>query len=155
MRGIAAFPRRMSQGDLGLRALSIRHGPRLREILAELVPANPPWGWISLWFWVRRTFKPAFVVLHEGRAIGFVGLYDLELGRSCKISMAMGDRRRQGYGRRVFRLLCRGLSEHGVVGEILAEVEPGNSASTSFLESLGFEEAGTENGLRILRYEVE
>ncbi|MBE0617751.1 MAG: GNAT family N-acetyltransferase [Proteobacteria bacterium] len=149
-KATAVLPRRLAEGDLLLRALSIRDGPHLRRLLAGTPPPPPLWQWLPLWLRVRRTFTPAYVLVLEGRRIGFVGLYELRLGHSGKLSMNLGEYRRRGYGGRAFQLLRRSLAKHGVVRELLAEIQPRNEASLSFLLSVGFEDRGAEGDRRLL-----
>ena len=73
--------------------------------------------------------------------IGFVGLYNLEIGRRVYLSVVLFDPedRRQGYGRQVLTLLFNFFKEAAVAKEVRAEVFRSNVASLAFFQTVGFE----------------
>jgi ribosomal protein S18 acetylase RimI-like enzyme len=87
-------------------------------------------------FWRRR-----IKAVGTDRMIGFVGLYNLEIGQRLYLSAVLFDPedRRQGYGRQALTLLFNFLKEAGVIREVRAQVFRSNVASLAFLHTLGFE----------------
>jgi RimJ/RimL family protein N-acetyltransferase len=77
----------------------------------------------------------------KDRMIGFVGLYNLEIGQRLYLSAVLFDLkdRRQGYGRQALTLLFNFLKEAGVSKEVRAEVFRRNASSLAFLKMMGFE----------------
>jgi RimJ/RimL family protein N-acetyltransferase len=75
------------------------------------------------------------------RIAGFAGLYNMQIGKSLWLSVAIfnpSDRRR-GYGTRVLELLLDLLQRNGAAETVYAEVLKTNTTSLSFLRKLGFE----------------
>ncbi len=104
-------------------------------------------SWFSLWWWLKRTFMPAYCIEIDSKPIGFIGLYDLVLGESAEISLAIFDKtfRRKGYGTRAFNLLVRHMKRHSVVKEIQAKIIRGNHHAISFWRRVGFLQLNTPN----------
>jgi len=100
---------------------------------------------ISLWRWLRLSFKAFYLVEIKAagtdRMIGFVGLYNLEIGQRVYLSAVLFDPedRRRGYGRQALTLLFNFLKEAGVAREVFAQVLRSNVASLAFLQTVGFE----------------
>jgi ribosomal protein S18 acetylase RimI-like enzyme len=102
-------------------------------------------SWLSFWRWLRRSFDVVYIARRReddiSRIVGYIGLYDLTLGCSLTLAMAVfapADRR-QGYGRQIVEVLCRYLREKGFVRDVFAEVSRNNAASLAFLKAVEFE----------------
>jgi RimJ/RimL family protein N-acetyltransferase len=148
-RAFAKLPRRIEEGGLSLRPA----GPADLTFLASL------WGrrvgrlssW-RLWWWVKRNFAPAYLIEWRSRRVGFLGLYDLELGDHASVSLYLHvEARRLGLGSRSLDLLRCHLGRECLVNQLTAEVAPENTASLAFLRKLGFRELGLAVGQKSLR----
>ena len=97
-------------------------------------------SWFSLWWWIKKTFIPAYCIECDSKPIGFIGLYDLKIGESTEISLAIFDNsfRRRGYGTRAFKLLALHLQRHSVVRKVRAKVMRDNHHAISFWRRAGF-----------------
>jgi RimJ/RimL family protein N-acetyltransferase len=98
----------------------------------------------SLWRWLRSTFQVLYVIERE-RAdahsiVGFIGLYDLDMGRRASLSAVLFDPgdRRQGYGREAVHLLLDFLKKAGAAKRVYVEVLKGNLTSMMFFQEMGF-----------------
>jgi RimJ/RimL family protein N-acetyltransferase len=74
------------------------------------------------------------------RIAGFVGLYNLDIGRSLQVSLAIfhPDDRHRGYGPQALTLLLQALQSNRVVKTVGVEVLKVNVASLHFCQKLGF-----------------
>src|SRR5208283_2800272 len=83
------------------------------------------------------------------KQIGFIGLYNLMIGKSAEMSLIIFDKnnRRLGYGTKVFNICVQGMQRHSVVTEILVKVKTDNHGALSFWRKLGFLQAGIINDL--------
>lgn len=63
-------------------------------------------SWFSVWWWMKKTFIPAYFIECDSKQIGFIGLYNLIPGKSAEMSLAIFDKnnRRLGYGTRAFNI---------------------------------------------------
>jgi RimJ/RimL family protein N-acetyltransferase len=99
----------------------------------------------SYWRWMNAFFECFYLIeikaVGKDRMIGFVGLYNLEIGQRLYLSAVLFDLkdRRQGYGRQALTLLFNFLKEAGVSKEVRAEVFRRNASSLAFLKMMGFE----------------
>ena len=105
--------------------------------------------WLSVWWWTRRTFLPAYCIVQDSKRIGFIGLYKLILGESAEVSLAIfeKDQRRRGYGTMSFNLLLHNLQRYSVVKRIFVQVRRDNRAAMSFWKRFGFMEIKSHNGI--------
>jgi RimJ/RimL family protein N-acetyltransferase len=107
--------------------------------------ARPFFSLFSFWRWLRASFEAFYLVeikaVGKDRMIGFVGLYNLEIGQRVYLSAVLFDPedRRQGCGRQALTLLFNFLKEAGVIREGRAQVFKNNVVSLAFLQTLGFE----------------
>jgi len=150
------MPRLMEEDDLRLRPLRISDAAPVTEWLRRNVifkPAAPGrpacLSRFLLWWWMKKRFTCSFSIEVESRPVGFVGLYNMRLGKSAEITLVIfdGTLRRHGYGTRAFRLLARNLKRHSVVQRISARVEADNHIALSFWKSLGFMEVSSIEGI--------
>lgn len=104
-------------------------------------------SWLSLWWWMRKTYNCIFCIEVDSRRIGFVGLYNLIPGKSAQISLVIFDEmfRKRGYGTEAFRLLSHHAQECSLVKEIHAKVATENCGALRFWEKAGFLEVKTSN----------
>ncbi len=142
-----AIPAHMEDAGIRLRLLRLSDGRFIINGLKDEItldacgmrrPINS--SWLSLWWWLKKTFTPAYCIEFDSRPIGFIGLYDLIPGESAEISLAMFDKtfRRKGYGSRAFNLLAQHLQRHSVIREIRAEVARDNRRALLFWRTVGF-----------------
>jgi RimJ/RimL family protein N-acetyltransferase len=99
---------------------------------------------VSLWRWFRSTFQVLYLIERKsacGHSImGFIGLYNLDMGRRVFLSTVLFDprHRRHGYGREAVHLLLDHLEEAGAAKEIYVEVVKNNLPSLKFFQNMGF-----------------
>jgi ribosomal protein S18 acetylase RimI-like enzyme len=74
------------------------------------------------------------------RTIGFVGLYNVEIGQRLFMTIAIftPENRQQGHGRQALELLLQSLRENGIVKTVSMEVLRTNLPSLSLCNKLGF-----------------
>jgi RimJ/RimL family protein N-acetyltransferase len=142
-------PRYMEDGGIILRPLKISDGCLISnafkngDILRSGGMVEPmSKSWISLWWWLKKTYVLPYCIEAGSELIGFIGLYNLRLDRSAEISLAIFDKknRRLGYGTRAFNLLTQNLKQY--TPEIRARVKEDNGAAISFWSKLGFKGLG-------------
>jgi RimJ/RimL family protein N-acetyltransferase len=106
-------------------------------------------SWFSVWWWIKKTYSYSFCIELDSRPIGFIGLYNLALGKSADISLAIFEEtvRRQGYGTRSFKLFAQSLRRHSVVENIFVTVKTDNHRALSFWKKIGFSETGMVNNI--------
>jgi RimJ/RimL family protein N-acetyltransferase len=143
------MPACISGGDVRLRMLKFSDGPFVRDMLRdeEIVRScglktREAASWFFVWWWIKKTFTPAYCIECNSRAIGFIGIYDLAPGRSAEVSLVISDKvmRRRGYGRRAFELLSKCMRRHSLVREVFVKVGSDNRGALSFWRKLGFSE---------------
>ena len=150
-------PRCMEDGGIRLRPLKIsdrclisnvfKNGDILRSGgMSEPMSKS----WISLWWWIKKTYVRPYCIEAESELIGFIGLYNLSPNGSAEISLAIFDKknRRLGYGTRAFNLLTQNLKQY--TPEIRARVKEDNQAAVSFWAKLGFEELGDIDDMKLM-----
>jgi|SRR5208283_2488730 len=137
-------PLRMSDGPLILRGLNDGSILKASGLSRPIVSA-----WFFVWWWMKKTFTPAYVIECDSKQIGFIGLYNLMIGKSAEMSLIIFDKnnRRLGYGTKVFNICVQGMQRHSVVTEILVKVKTDNHGALSFWRKLGFLQAGIINDL--------
>jgi RimJ/RimL family protein N-acetyltransferase len=115
----------------------------------------------SFWRWVRTTFQPVYVTEVEEsskayRIIGFVGIYEAELGQSLWLSLVLFDPkdRKREYGQRTLQLLLSSLEEDRIVKRVCGEVLASNTASLRLLQKSGFDVCAQEHGRLLLRKQL-
>jgi RimJ/RimL family protein N-acetyltransferase len=99
----------------------------------------------SFYKWLRSNFQVIYVIEIEEndghRIVGFAGLYNMKIGKSLWLSLAIFNPRdrRRGYGTRALELLLDLLQKNSIAETVYAEVLQTNTPSISFLRNLGFE----------------
>jgi RimJ/RimL family protein N-acetyltransferase len=142
-----SIPGTMTDGALRLRPVKVSDCPRLlsglnsQDILKVNGMTSPlSASRISLWWWMKKTFDLARIIEHEGSTIGFIGLYDLRIKTSAKMSLIIFDRehRNRGYGSRAFHVLMRHIRTCLPIQKIVIEVQRDNTPGMSFWRKCGF-----------------
>lgn len=150
------IPGYMEDGNLRLRPLRISDGPFILRGLNDgaILKANGlsrpiVSSWFFVWWWMKKTFTPAYFIECDSKRIGFIGLYNLMIGKSAEMSLIIFDKhnRRIGYGTRAFNICAQSMQRHSVVKEILVNVKADNHSAVSFWRKLGFVESDIINGL--------
>src|SRR4030042_2584598 len=138
---IFKFLRYMMDDNLRLRPLSIFGGHFISselkdEAVLQATGLSKPLclSWFSIWWWIKKTYSYSFCIELDSRPIGFIGLYNLALGKSADISLVIFDEtfRRQGYGTRSFKLFAQILRRHSVLEKIFVRVKTDNHRALSF-----------------------
>lgn len=143
------LPGSMGDGNIRLRPFRFcdRHviGDGLRD--EEVFSPRATTGlilksYLSVWWWLRRTYAVLYCIEADSVCIGFIGLYNLQPDRSAELSLVILDRknRRLGYGTKAFNLLARTLDRYRM--KLNVRIKPENTASLSFCKKMGFEEHG-------------
>ncbi len=117
----------------------------------------PGCSWLSLWWWMRKTFSPAWCIEHDAGPVGLIGVYNLCLGESAEMTLVIAEKRdsRQGYGTAAFRLVASAFSSCHAVDRIFVRTRTDNDAAVSFWKKLGFAEEAQSRGARVLSLEME
>jgi RimJ/RimL family protein N-acetyltransferase len=106
--------------------------------------------------WMVTAFQVFYVCEIEEslrrRMVGFVGIYNLEIGRSLYLAIAVfnPEDRGRGYGSRAVGLLLNYLNKHGVAERVCVEVLKTNVESLRFFQKLGFEVHGQDKDTFLL-----
>ena len=160
----ARFPRSMNDQNLRLRPLRIFDSPFMSnglrdEIILKANGLSEPISssWLSVWWWIKKTFLITYCIECDSRRIGFVGLHDLRLGEVVEASMVLFDKdvRRIGYGGRVVALLAENMKKHCIAKRVIARVKRDNYVSLSFVRKLGFVEEGISDNIVTLSLHLE
>jgi len=147
------IPRNMWDGNIQLRPFRFRDrhvigdGLRDEEVFSRRATTDPILkSYLSVWWWLRRTYAVLYCIEADSVCIGFIGLYNLQPDRSTELSLVIFDRknRRLGYGTKAFNLLARNLDRYRM--KLRVRIDPENTASISFCKKLGFEEQGDPAG---------
>jgi RimJ/RimL family protein N-acetyltransferase len=150
------FPQYLHDNSLRLRPLRFADGRFMAAGLTDdtIVRAcgmsKPPVAsWVSLLWWVRKTYPLAFCVELHAHRIGFLGLYNLRPGKSAELSLAIFDEacRNHGYGTRVLKLFLQHLQQCSRLQHVAVDVRQDNQAALSFWKKSGFSEACTADGV--------
>ncbi|NOY64236.1 MAG: GNAT family N-acetyltransferase [Nitrospirae bacterium] len=158
------IPRIMVDGSLMLRPLRILDASFLTRgfknegiLLINLRNRSLIPLWLSTWWWTKRTFLPAYCIVQDSKRIGFIGLYNLILGESAEVSLAIfeKDQRRRGYGTRAFNLLLHNLQRYSVVKRIFVKVRRDNRSALFFWKRLGFRGVENYNGVIEMSLDLE
>jgi len=146
----------MSDDNIKLRPLKIFDGHFIHRALKDEIGLKANGlnrltnsSWFSVWWWIKKTYSYSFCIEMDSRPIGFIGLYNLVLGKSADISLLIYDEtlRWQGYGTRSFKLFARSLRRHSVVENIFVTVKTDNHKALSFWKKLGFSETSMVNDI--------
>jgi len=153
---VFSFKRRLEEGGLILQLCRLRDRSVLRslitpEILLEAggIGHRAFGSLFSFWIWLKRTFHMVYIIeveeMGNRRIIGFAGLYDMKVGESLWLSLAVFDPkdRRRGYGKQAAGLLFECLRKKGIVRTVFVEIPRKNVASLQFFRKLDFEVCGS------------
>lgn len=148
---IVNFKRRMETRGLTLRLYRLKDSPVLWSLFRteifleasglELKASSLP----GFYKWLRTTFQVIYVIeIKENggqRIVGFTGLYNMKIGKSLWLSLAIFNQkdRRQGYGTKALELLLDLLQKNGAAETVYGDVLKTNTPSLYFLRKLGFE----------------
>jgi RimJ/RimL family protein N-acetyltransferase len=156
--------RSMKDNNLRLRPLRIFDGHFIHRGLKDAIGLNTNGlsrvtdsSWFSVWWWIKKTYSYSFCIELDSRPIGFIGLYNLILGKSANISLVIFDEtfRRQGYGTRSFKLFAQSMRRHFVIKKIFITVKTDNDRALSFWKKLGFSETCMSNGIINMSMELD
>ncbi len=146
---IVHFKNRIESGSLTLRLCGLRD---LRALYPALNPEIfPPFetqsksrSLFSFYRWTKNTFQVIYAIeiLETGtpRIIGFIGLYQLELGRRVSLSLHIfhyQDRNR-GHGEKALIILLNLLQENGAAEVVNVEILKNNLPSLRLFRKVGF-----------------
>jgi RimJ/RimL family protein N-acetyltransferase len=97
-------------------------------------------SWLHVWWWITKTFALIYCIECDSLRIGFIGLYNLKLGKSAEMTLVIFkiENRRRGYGSSAFGLLAQYLKDHHIINKIIVRTEIGNVISLTFWQKLGF-----------------
>ncbi|HAM50700.1 MAG TPA: hypothetical protein DCP92_08425 [Nitrospiraceae bacterium] len=158
------IPRYMEDGNLRLRLLRMSDGPFILRGLNDgaILKANGlsrpiASSWFFVWWWMKKTFIPAYCIEYDSQPIGFIGLYNLIPGNSAEVSLVIFDRnnRRRGYGTRAFQILAQTLRRCHLIEKITLKIQGDNRGSISFWTGLGFEDVHIPDGLRVMSMDLK
>ena len=147
----------MSDDRVKLRPLRIFDGPSVRNGLREMDVLRSDGmnrllslSWLSVWWWLKRTYPLLYCIDVDSNCVGLTGLYDLKNDGSCEMTLIIFDskNRRRGYGTRVFNLLAENLSSHN--SKIKVSIRKDNLSSISFWKKLGFEELPDKGEIKMM-----
>lgn len=154
----------MQDGDLRLRPLRMFDSPFIlrglnEQVILKASGLSKPIAslWFFVWWWMKKTFTPAYCIECDSRRIGFIGLYNLIPGKSAEMSLVIFDKnnRRMGYGTRAFNIFAQGLKQSHLIGRVIVKIIIDNHAAISFYEKLGFEESYSVDGIRIMSKDLD
>ena len=129
-RHVARIPYTLTRGDIHLRRCRFSDFPFLRDGLKiqGIFPSHELhktvfFLWLSVWWWIKTTFTVIYCIEFSSQQVGFIGLYNLELGGSSEITLVIFRRehRRCGYGSRAFALLAGYLKNHDILDKIIVK----------------------------------
>ena len=148
----ARFQRNMKSTEISLRLYSLKDLYTLYSLfnLGNLINSdtirygvfNYPSYFCRLMFNKFHVFYVIEVMEKDvSRIIGFMGLYNIVIGQTVFLSVAIikPDDQRQGYGKGAIELLLNNLKKNNIVKSIYVEVLTTNKPSLCFFKGLGFE----------------
>ena len=159
----AKIPRYMRADNLRLRPLKIFDGPFMINGLrnqdvwrANGLSKSITFSCFSAWWYLKKTFDLSLCIEIDSRRIGFIGLYNLSLGKSAELSLSLFEKniRHCGYGSRAFTLFAKNLKEHSVVKKIIVRVKIDNNAAISFYRALGFNELSNLDRIKTMAIDL-
>jgi RimJ/RimL family protein N-acetyltransferase len=153
---VVRMPACIAGDDIRLRTLKITDGPFLKDMLYDedtmkSCGLNSPvsQSWISVWWWIKKTFTLSYCIEYGSRTIGFIAVSRLTPGRSAELSLVISAKvmRRRGYGRRAFEFLSDVMQGHSFAREVFVRVRSDNPGAVLFWKNLGFSEIRVEGGI--------
>jgi RimJ/RimL family protein N-acetyltransferase len=159
----ATIPRYIEDGNMRLRLLSLFDAPflcdgfRSQEISAASGFRNTQaLSWLSVWWWIKKTFAIVYCIEIDSERIGFIGLYNLQPGESAETTLVIFDKamRRHGYGSRAFNLFLQTIKGKSLVEMIIVKVKADNHISASFWHRRGFKEISRKNDIQTMHIDL-
>lgn len=153
----------MRDGDLRLRPFRIFDGPCVKsgmnnETALTSAGAGMPFhgSWLSMWWWIKKTYECPFCIELDSTPIGFIGLYHMIPAESADISLVLFEKRvrRKGYGTRAFRLITANLQQYSAVKRIQATARRDNEGALSFWIKMGFSQTAVRDDVVQLTLDV-
>jgi RimJ/RimL family protein N-acetyltransferase len=148
---VAHFKRSLEASGLSLRRCQLQDFSRLQSLFTPRVlyetsgvEAKPFGSIFTFWRWATTTFQVIYLIetkeAEARRAIGFIGLYNIEIGRSLWLSICFfrSSDRGHGHGKQAVELLLDYLEKDGLVQSIYVGVLRQNVPSQCFFDRLGF-----------------
>ena len=160
----ARIPGHIEGGHVGLRLLGLSDISYVKEALVDpqisgtsLLAKPVSLSWLSVWWWIRKTFPLIYSIECNSRRIGFIGIYNLTPGRSSEISLVIyKDRdRRRGYGSRAFAIFANYLKECHLLTHLIVKIKTDNDMSISFWQKLGFREIQIAGNIMTLHMSLD
>jgi len=160
----ARIPGYLKDDRVSLRLVRIFDSPFIRDILTDRdilksgglsKPISE--SWFFVWWWIKKTFEPAYCIKFDSKRIGFIGLYNLKPGKSAEMTLVISgeNSRRMGYGTRTFHILAQALSRYNLTEKIVVKVRKDNHASISFWKRLGFEDMHSFSGIKVMSLDLK
>jgi len=157
---IVNFKRRIESGPLTLRLcrlgdLRTLYSLFTPQIFPRMGSKSKSHSLFSFYRWMKHTFQVIYLIEPsengDTRIVGFVGLYDMELGRRLSLSLTVfnPEDRRQGYGEKALTLLLSLFQQNGAAELVYVEILKSNVPSLQLCRKLGFE-VKTHNQDRVL-----
>ena len=150
----ANFKRHMENCGLTLRLYRLSDLPMLRSLFTPEIFLETSGfelkvsSLLGFYKWLKATFQMVYVIEVEEngghKTVGFAGLYNMKIGQSLWLSLAIFNPkdRKRGYGEQVLGLLLDHFQKNGAAETVYAEVLKTNVPSLCFLRKLGFEVSG-------------
>jgi diamine N-acetyltransferase len=165
---VIRFKRKITGEQLTLRLLRVKDLLILRSTFRpELLPEAGSAGLESfrspgyLWRRLRSVFQALYMIERKGAYVrsvmGFIGLYDLLIGRRASLSVVLFDPRdrRKGYGRECVGLLVDFLEKTQIVKQVYVEVLRGNFPSLTFFQNMGFKIQATRSDYLLMAKKLD
>lgn len=164
----ARFQRTMTSTEISIRLYSLKDLYTLYSLFNQgnLINSDKTVNGVFssfLYFcrWIFNTFHIFYVIEvmenDVSRIIGFVGLYNIVIGQTVFLSVAIfkPDDQRQGYGKGAIELLLNNFHKNSIVKSIYVEVLTSNEPSLCFFKGLGFEICRQYNDRFLLEKNLE
>lgn len=163
-RHVVRIPYTLTSGDILLRRCRFSDFPFLRDGLknqgiftSRELHKTVFFLWLSVWWWIKITFAVIYCIEFSSQRVGFIGLYNLELGRSSEITLVIFRRehRRCGYGSKAFTLLVGYLKNHDILDKIIVKTEMTNLVALTFWQKLGFKEDKVSHDIATMHLDLD
>jgi RimJ/RimL family protein N-acetyltransferase len=161
---IAKVPRCMKDDKFKLRAFRISDIPFLCDGLKDKwilttdgLSKQISLSWLSVWWWIKKTFTFIYCIICDSKRIGFIGLYNLKPRESAEMTLVILDQneRRIGHGTRAFRIFTQTLKKCNLIEKIIVKVKEDNHTSIAFWRKLGFEDMHSLDGIRVMSIDLK
>ena len=159
----ARIPYAISNNNIKLRRLRFSDIPFLDEglkhqgiSLSHKLNKIEFFSWLYVWWWITKTFTLIYCIESNSIRIGFIGFYNLNLGKSAELTLVIfkTENRRHGYGSRAFGLLARYLKDHHIINKIIVRIETDNVISLAFWQKLGFRKVSISHDIATMHIDL-